>query len=190
MATPTQGSQVPARVPGEVEMRRIVVALAVVVMLLAAYAPMAVATSGPASPLRGVIVDMATQGPCPITSMQPVPDPGGCWYGHVVGDINGRIAFWEDPPKGPNERSVAAHFFELFTFLPDTGGWIVGYDDGHWSQWTKFHASGFVTAASPGLAGMVGYRFFEMGVTTCGEEGCTAFGTEMFLAKAMGTAAD
>ncbi len=146
--------------------------------------------AAPASPLYGVIVDMATYGPCPIESKQPVLDPSGCWYGHVEGDIEGQIAFWEDPPGHGNENSVAWHFFEKFTFLPDSGGWIVGYDYGHWSHFAKFHASGFVTDASAGWDAIVGYRFFEMGVTTCGDSGCTAYGTEMFMAKAGGTPSD
>jgi len=122
-----------------------------------------------------------------------VPDPSGCWYGHVEGDVAGQIAFWGyDPDRAWvwNEKSMAVRFFEKFTFLPDSGGWIAGYNDGHWTQWSKFHASGFVTDASAGWDGLVGYRFFEMGVTTCGDTGCTAFGTEMFMAKAGGTVSD
>jgi hypothetical protein len=129
---------------------------------------------------------MATYGPCPMTSAVPVIDPSGCWYGHVEGDINGQIAFWEDPPGDGSGSSAAYHFFEKFTFLPDSGGWFTGYDNGHWSQFTKFHASGSVTSASKDWAGLVGYRFYEKGVTTCDDFGCTAYGTEVRMSKASG----
>ena len=172
-------------------MRRVIAILCSVALLGAVLAPAALAARpSAAAPIRGVIVDMATYGPCPVTSAVPVADPSGCWYGHVVGDINGVIAFWEDPPGYGSGQSAAFHFFEKFTFFPDSGGWFAGYDDGHWSQFTKFHASGFVTSASQGWVGMVGYRFYEMGVTTCNDVGCTAYGTELRMSKAAGEPLD
>ncbi len=173
--------------PEEVEMRRAIAVMCSTALLLTALAPAVVAASpSPAAPIRGVVVDMATYGPCPIDSAQPVVDPSGCWFGHVAGDVPGRIAFWEDPPGYGNPKAAAWHFFEKFTFLPDTGGWFAGYNVGHWARFSGFRASGLVTMASPEWAALIGHRYYERGVTICDDVGCTAYGTELFMAKAGG----
>jgi hypothetical protein len=155
-------------------MRRVIAALCVAGLLVAVTAPIAVAAPGKANTIRGIIdmeTDFGAPAPdCPGVSEQPLgPDAAGCWYGTVTGDITGTIAFWEDPPGvviGKPGYEKREQFTEKFT-LRTGGGWIVGYDNGVYDFVTgKFHASGFVTDASPDLSGFIGRRFFESGTTT------------------------
>lgn len=180
-------------------MRRTIVAISCAALLIGVLAPAAaLARSSPASPIKGVIADLATvfqegnPDACPIdpaVPLSPAGDPTGCWYGHVTGDITGVIALFEDPPGRASDHASSWHFSEKFT-LRSGSNWISGFNKGLWSHTGRFHASGFVTATSTGWARLLGYRFFYAGVTTCTQTGCTAFGTELSLAKAAGDAAD
>jgi hypothetical protein len=179
-------------------MRRAIVALCSVALLVTLVAQGA-AAAGPANQIRGEL-DIATDfGPpapfCPGVSEQPVPDPTGCWYGTVTGDMTGTIAFWEDPPEkwwqAPGSSGMhtwAGHFFEKFTFRPSSGGWIAGYDNGLFNLKTgHFVASGFVTDASPQWEALIGYRYFELGTTTDPMVyPASATDVGFFLAKAQG----
>jgi len=140
-------------------MRRAVVALcsAALLVTLTAQGVMAAQPSS-ASPLRGVISDLATffvdgnLDACPIdpaVPLSPAGDPTGCWCGHVTGDITGQIALFEDPPGRASEHASSWHFNEKFT-LRQGSNYISGFNHGLWSHTGKFHASGFVTATSPG----------------------------------------
>jgi hypothetical protein len=163
--------------------------------LLVTLAAQGAAAAGATSPIRGVIDDMTTiwvegnADACPIdpaVPLSPAGDPSGCWYGHVRGDITGQIALFEDPLGHASAHASSWHFTEKFT-LRQGVNYISGFVRGLWSHTGKFHASGFVTATSGGWSELLGYRFFYAGVTTCYADGsCTAFGTQLGLAKASG----
>ena len=175
-----------------ISVRKASAALVAMMFGLLCMSTPAVAAPGSSAPLRGVIVDMTATWPIPPLGNCPatpppgivVDDPTGCWYGHVQGDIDGVIAFWESDANyvvGQTE-----HFFETFAFWPDSGGYITGADVGLWSFANgKFHSNGWVTGTSPEWTGLLGYKYFEMGTTTDPNGWpITAYGTELFLAKA------
>ena len=61
------------------------------------------------------------------------------------------------------------HFYELFTFYPDSGGWIKGFNDGTWNfSNLNFRAHGRVTKTSEEWTHLIGANFFEKGTTTGG----------------------
>jgi len=94
-----------------------------------------------------------------------LPDPH--WIGTVTGDIEGTIEFWEfwdqNYVVGKTE-----HFFERFLITTDGGDTIEGFDQGVWNFGTtfKFRANGWVTEASGDWAYLVGYKMFEIGMTS------------------------
>jgi hypothetical protein len=138
-------------------------------------------------PLRSVI-DMAFTGePCPleppdagtlITNM----DPEGCWYGTVEGDIDGTIAFWEMDAR--YRAGMVLWFSEIFTIVPDSGGYINGVERGIWYlKDFRFKTTGWVTSTSPEWEDLLGAKFHEKGVTSDPGLGLpvTADGTKMIL---------
>jgi hypothetical protein len=91
-------------------------------------------------------------------------EPAPHWVGTVTGDVSGTVEFWESP----DNRIVGKvmHFYESFRIKTSTGV-IEGYDVGLWTFSTfKFHAEGFVTSATGDWAGLVGYKYHEMGYTS------------------------
>jgi hypothetical protein len=122
--------------------RKALITLAAIALALSMSAP---AASAPASKsdtakhrmlLRAIWDGEVRYPDCPLDQISPpdtgtlihIDDPTLCWYGPVEGDIDGTIAFWETATNfvvGDVE-----YFFEVFTFLPDSGGVINGVDEG------------------------------------------------------------
>lgn len=153
-------------------MRRTMLFVLVAVLGLAMVSPAAPASPGkyvPPEPLRGVLDITFTGEECgdmPVTgTFITIPDPTGCWSGPFEGDITGTVAFWETGSNyiaGKWER-----FFEVFTILPDSGGYINGIQHGTWSFKTlEFSATGWITSTSSEWTELLGYRFHEAGTTT------------------------
>jgi len=105
------------------------------------------------------------------------------WVGTATGDIAGKVEFWETPDNYIVGKVM--HFYESFKITTATGV-IQGYDVGLWNfSMFKFRAEGRVTSATGDWAGLVGYKFHEMGYTTAfpPPDGHTISGTgSMFLA--------
>ena len=105
------------------------------------------------------------------------------WVGTVSGDVTGTVEFWESPDNTIVGKVM--HFYETFKISTATSD-ICGYDVGLWTFSTfKFRAQGWVTTATGEWAGLVGYKFHEMGYTTAfpPPDGHTISGTgSMFLA--------
>jgi len=130
---------------------------------------------------------------CPLDQISPpdtgdliqIDDPTGCWYGPVDGDIDGTIAFWETATNfvvGDVE-----YFFEVFTFLPDSGGVIYGVDEGIFLLRSPFPftANGWVTATSDAWVSLRGAHYFETGRTSdINLWPITAKGTKVYFTKA------
>ena len=167
-------------------MRRTSLLVGVVVFALCLSIP---AASAPSSTLRAVI-DMEVVLDCPLTPPSPgdllhVDDPTACWTGPVTGDINGTIAFW-----GTDATFVVGdtdYFMEVFTFEPDSGGYLYGVHQGVFKLKTPylFSSKGWVTAASPEWAHLIGATYTEKGQTSdINDWPITAFGTKMTLTRA------
>lgn len=98
-----------------------------------------------------------------VISNNFVPPPH--WVGTVTGDITGSVEYWPVPANSYVVGSVK-HFYENFTITTSVGI-IKGYDIGVWNFSTfKFRAEGWVTSATGEWAGLVGYKYHEMGYTT------------------------
>ena len=95
-------------------------------------------------------------------------DPEPHWRGTLSNcALDGaQVHYFGSSTKTGWESGKVAHFYEDFVILPESGGYIKGYDDGLWtfSTW-KFRAEGRVTEASPEWSHLVGYKFHEMGTT-------------------------
>lgn len=91
------------------------------------------------------------------------------WTGTIGGDLIGTVEvheFWDQNYVIGNTGHLLGteHFFERFTIQVGTE-WISGVDQGVWNLGTlKFRANGWVTASSPDLDYLVGYKLHEMGV--------------------------
>jgi len=136
-------------------MRKMLLTLLIVcIVALLSTLSMPAVSAQPMKPLKCSMV---------ITFDPSLPDPH--WIGTVSGDINGKIEFWE---KWTENYVVGKteHFFEKFliTTAYDT---VEGFDKGVWNFPTfKFRANGWVTAASGEWAYLIGYKMFEIGVTS------------------------
>jgi hypothetical protein len=93
---------------------------------------------------------------------------GVYWRGPVSGcSLEGTVQFHENPDRDFTPNGTMAHFYELFTFYPDSGGYISGYNNGIWNfRNFNFRAQGFVTDASDEWAHLIGAKYHEMGTTT------------------------
>lgn len=94
---------------------------------------------------------------------------GVYWRGPVNGCdlLKGRVEFHENPERDFTPNGTMAHFYEIFTFYPDSGGYITGYDNGIWNFVNfNFRAQGFVTGASEQWAYLIGAKYHETGTTT------------------------
>lgn len=180
-------------------MRRALIALAAIGLALSMSVPAASAPTGkPAHATEGtrlrVVIDMQVMWPdCPLDTIAPpdtgslmlVDDPTACWTGPISGDIDGTIAFWETHPNyvvGDTE-----YFFEVFTLLPDSGGYVYGVDEGIFllKKPFPFRANGWVTATSDEWVDLLGAHFFETGKTSdINFWPITAYGTRASFTKA------
>jgi hypothetical protein len=78
------------------------------------------------------------------------------------------------------------YFFEVFTYLPDSGGYINGVDKGVFllKDPFPFTARGWVTATSAEWADQLGSEYLERGNTSdINFWPITAFGTKMLMRK-------
>jgi hypothetical protein len=181
---------------GVTTVRRACIAFAAIALALSMSVPAASApTRAPAHRAAGThlraIVDMVFVYPgCPLTPpdvgdlMQIVPDATGCWYGTVEGDVDGTIAFWETSPNFVAGNTE--YFFEVFTFLPESGGFVWGVDQGIWSlrSWV-FTANGWVTATSDDWTDLLGASYSERGKTSDPDGWpVTGYGTRASFTKA------
>jgi hypothetical protein len=182
-----------------IAVRKALAALAAIVLALLMSAPAASAPAGTSVPIHGTqlraIWDARVMWPdCPLDEIAPpdtgtlmqIDDPTGCWFGPVHGDINGTIAFWETTMNYWVDDTE--YYFEVFTFLPEGGGYINGVDEGVFYAWPplwRFSANGWVTATSDGWADLRGAHFFESGRTTdINLWPITAYGTRISFTKA------
>jgi hypothetical protein len=89
------------------------------------------------------------------------------WLGTVTGcSIEGTVEFRENEAREYYETGNMAHFFEVFTIYPDSGGEIHGFNNGIWNFSNfNFRAQGRVTKASEEWAYLEGSKYHEMGTT-------------------------
>jgi len=127
--------------------------LIVCMVALLSMLSMPAVSAQPMKPLRCLMV---------ITFDPNLPDPH--WIGTVIGDINGKIEFWEQPENYVVGKTE--HFFEKF-LITTADGMIEGFDGGVWNFPTfKFRANGWVTVASSDWAYLIGYKMHEIGTTS------------------------
>jgi len=112
-------------------------------------------------------------GPDPGKPYQPQPGPCA-WSGPITGDITGTSYFWETTKNfvtgAEAKGGKVEHFFEDFLIIFSDGGWIVGYESqgiflfAAKPDSAKYHAEGWITAASPDKQSFIGCKFFEEGI--------------------------
>ena len=107
---------------------------------------------------------------CTADIVIDVYDDGIYWRGPVSGcSLEGWVEFRHNPEKENNPVGNMAHFYEIFTFHPDSGGWVHGFNDGIWNfSNLNFRAHGRVTSASEEWEHLIGANFFEKGTTSGG----------------------
>lgn len=105
---------------------------------------------------------------CTIDIVVDEWEDGIYWRGPVTGcSLEGTVQFHENPDRLFTPNGTMAHFYELFTIYPDSGGHITGYNNGIWNFANfNFRAQGFVTDASDEWAHLIGAKYHEMGTTS------------------------
>jgi len=152
-------------------------AMLLIAILFASYSAVSADPNGPIVCLQDIVYD----------EHDPVNEPGVYyWWGPVYDcEIEGFVRYDPDVSHLPFFPGNSYHWYEEFTFYPNSGGQIHGFSAGtvQFSN-LKFRSNGWITDTSPEWADLVGNKYHEEGTVSDGPPPFYAPGTLLRLSPA------